>query len=36
MKIKIGSGAVGLLVAVMLWLLVSHSVDWLVSTGLPH
>lgn len=36
MKIKVGSATVALLVAVMLWLLGSHTVDWLLSTGLPH
>lgn len=35
-KIKVGSATVAVLVALMLWLLVSHSVDWLLSTGLPH
>lgn len=35
-KIKIGSSAAAVVVALMLWLLASHSVDWLVSVGLPH
>lgn len=35
-KIKMGSATVALLVAVMLWLLGSHTVDWLLSTALPH
>lgn len=34
-KIKVGSAMIALLVAVMLWLLGSHTVDWLLST-LPH
>lgn len=35
-KIKVGAATVGLVVAVMLWLLASHTVHWVVSTGLPH
>lgn len=35
-KIKVGAAAVGLGVAVMVGLLVSHTMHWVLSTGLPH
>ena len=31
-----GAAAAAVVVAVMLWLLGSHSVEWLLTTGLPH
>ncbi|EFG78269.1 hypothetical protein HMPREF0591_1825 [Mycobacterium parascrofulaceum ATCC BAA-614] len=35
-KIRMGLAAVALLVAVMVWLLASHTLDWVLSTGLAH
>jgi hypothetical protein len=35
-KIGVGLGAAGVVVVVMEWLMVSHTVSWLVSGVLPH